>query len=682
MSETASTSSKVKRHSIKRRIVRTFIAVIVAIISLGTLGGYQYLYWYEHQVTDQMATSAAESCKAFFDAMASTVGGEPFYEPEEYEEWRMVLRNLCKTSDMEYMYAFEYDPDNGTATYIMCVAADDERDEVVRRERGEGTVVKVEMTDQIRRALAGEAVNDAMVIENQYGSDLAWFKKVESWDNVLAGVDYSMHEQRARVFTIVTAVIIPFVLILILLFILQLRLLNKRVFMPLQAIAGRVRQFAPDHANEFTSLGVEENNEIGDIANAIEGMASNIDAYLGDIERMTAERMQADVELDVARRIQQGIVPERAATVGNGFDVLAVSRAAREVGGDFHDTVKLDDGRIAAVVGDVSGKGIAAALFMAMTRTMIHDRLQSGRGPAETLNEANGLLCAENPEGMFATVLACVFDPATGEVCYANAGHMPPLLVGDGAHMLDVDPGVLLGLFDDVCLEEGSLVLECGQGLLLYTDGVTEAVNAERAFLGDRAFTEHMTALAPYPDAVAVVEAAVGAVDDFVGEYEQFDDLTMVAIMRGEANRVVASEPGVDGDDTDTDKVGASSSSTGALPCAMASFAAVRDALLALDASDELKRKACLAAEEMFANIAMYSGASSIRHDIGLEGGAVCIVLEDDGIAFDPTAATPDDKDFEDLDTGGMGISLVRQLTSSIAYRREGDHNILELIVE
>lgn len=657
MSETASTSSKAKRHSIKRRIVGTFIAVIVAVIAVGGIGGYQYLYWYEHQVTDQMATSAAESCKAFFDAMASVVGGEPFYEPEEYEEWRTVLRNLCENSDMEYMYAFKYDPDNGTATYIMCVAANDEKDEVVRRERGEGTIVEVEMTDQMRRALAGEVVEDAMIIDNRYGSDLTWFRKVEGWDNVLAGVDYSIHEQRMRVFTIVATLIIPFVLILILLFILQLRLLNKRVFMPLQAIAGRVRQFAPDHADEFTSLGVEENNEIGDIAGAIEGMASNIDAYLGDIERMTADRVQADVELDVARRIQQGMVPERAELACGGFDVIAVSRAAREVGGDFHDIMKLDDGRIAVVMGDVSGKGIAAALFMAMIRTMIHDGLHSGQGPAEALNETNRKICAENPEGMFVTVFACVLDPATGEVRYANAGHMPPLLIDEGARMLDIDPGVLLGLFDDADLKEGVLSLECGQGLLLYTDGVTEAANAERTFLGERTFVEHMAAAAPYANAAAVVDATLHVVDDFVGEYEQFDDLTMVALMQGERRH-------------------------GELPCTMASFAAVRNALLALSAEGELKRKACLAAEEMFANVAMHSGASFIRYDVRLEEGAVRIMFEDDGIPFDPTVAADAGKDFEDLDAGGMGIGLVRQLTSLMTYRHEDGLNILELAVE
>ena len=726
--------------SIKTRVAVAFLAAaIIVIVVFGGIGFF-YIYENQHEVTDQNGASAADSCAAVFE-LAIDEEEESQFVPgtQVYERCRKILRDVCRNSGMAYMYAYRCDVEAGTSTYLMCVAADDKLDEKVARERGYGTVVKAPFSEEELRALQGEVVTDALELNNSYGHTLAWFSLVEGWDGkVLAGADYSVSEQRRRVQQSVVLVVVPFLAVLAVLLLMQLYILRRYVFDLVREIADRMRGFTAGRTSAFEPLGIDSNDEIGDIARAFEGMAADIDSYLDDIERMTAERVQADVELDVARRIQLGMVPELSDAAVGGFEVAAFSRAARTVGGDFYDIIERDDGTIAVVVGDVAGKGVAAALFMAMAKTMIAEGFASGAGPADVLNAANEDLCASNPEGMFATVFACVLDTATGELRYANAGHMPPLVlgpgvrvpayvagsprdedadpllplaereprsadegsqtmleVGVGAHVLDVDPGVLIGLFEDAGLVEGRIVLAEGEGLLIYSDGVTEAVNADRAFLGEEAFVEHMRAHAPYASAREIVDAVVGKVDDFAGGCEQSDDLTIAALARrplanepNESENVSSTHfqdavPGGEGIAENESKIRSPTHSCELeLACEMASLAAVREALFAMPVDDALKRKACLACEEAFTNIVSYSGAQRAWFAASSDGEAVCMTLEDDGIPFDPLAIAPAEKEFEELDGGGMGISLIRQLASDISYRRADDRNILTIRIQ
>ena len=519
-------------HSLKNRIIAAFLGVLAVTVVLAALVGYQYVRSSEHSLTDGMGLASAQACAYTLDAIGAD---RTIFKPdaEEYEKNRDILRSLCKANGMSYLYACDYDLDKQEVTYIFCVAADDEEDAIVARERPYGTVRPAEITEVEKRALAGEPVREAVEFDNEFGHMLDWFSPVSGYGgNVLAGASYSVLDQRKRVLMDSIFIIVPFVATLLVLLAAELFILRKHVFRPLHVIAERMRGFSAENAGEFEPLGVETHDEIGEIADAFEGMVSDIDTYVTDIERMTAERVQADIEMDVARRIQLGMVPEHASLKGPSFDAYAFARTAREVGGDFYECMMVDGGRMAAIVGDVSGKGVAAALFMGMTKAMIHDRLAVGDSPAAALNQVNERLCQTNPEGMFVTVFALVYNMASGEVVFANAGHMPPLLVGEDVRALDADPGVLLGLFEDVGLQDGIVHLSEGESLLLYTDGATEAVNPSGEFLGEGAFRKLIGASAPYAGARELVDAAARAIDGFSGGHEQFDDLTLVALMR------------------------------------------------------------------------------------------------------------------------------------------------------
>ncbi len=642
--------------SVRSRIVISFLIALVLIVGSTSAVTFGYVYRLVSGKTNSDGVAAATSCAAVFDLIGDE--GYNLEDPEVYNRYRTTLRNICRDSGMKYLYAYRCDAEKNEATYLMCVAGDDAEDASIAASLGYGANEQREPTESELRALQGDPTDMAIEYDNDYGHTFDWVVRVNGWDGkVLAGASYPVDLQGARVAQNMVIILVPFVAATLVIFAVQMVVMWRYVFDPIRAIAKRMREFSPEHAGEFEPLDVRQNDEMREIADAFGQMAGDISEYVDSIERLTKERLQASVEVDVARRIQLGVVPDRTELGGDGFDVVALSHAARAVGGDFYDVLQLDDGRVAVVVGDSSGKGIAAALFMVMVKTMIHEGLMTGGGPAAVLNDVNARLCESNPEGMFVTVFACVLDPATGEVRYANAGHTLPFVVGDGLRVVDADPGTLLGLFDDVELEEGALSLGWGESLLIYTDGATEAVNAERKFLGDAAFAERIADGAPYAAAGDLVDSAVRAVEDFAAGCEQFDDLTVTALMRRQASILpvgaVAVAPEID------------------------SVSAMHDAIRATDHDDKLKNKACLALEEAFVNVASYSGARRAWYAIEDMDGGIRLTIIDDGAPFDPTTAPSPDREFEELDRGGMGIGLVRQLASDVRYRFEGGCNVL-----
>ena len=239
-------------------------------------------------------------------------------------------------------------------------------------------------------------------------------------------------------------------------------------------------------------------------------------------------------ELDIAHSMQLSILPTSFPCTPQ-FEVHGRVIPAREVGGDFYDIYRLEDGRLGIVIADVSGKGIPAALFMMVCRTLLKGIAIGMESPADALTEANALLHAENQASMFVTVFYGVFDPHTGALTYANAGHEPPVLRrADGStEALPFTGGVPLGIVDDMAFEERTSTLASGDFAFLYTDGVTEALNEAEEEFGNARVHDVIAGLNPGP-AREAVEALVRTVVRFSGEAEQFDDLTCLVLKAGE----------------------------------------------------------------------------------------------------------------------------------------------------
>jgi len=246
----------------------------------------------------------------------------------------------------------------------------------------------------------------------------------------------------------------------------------------------------------------------------------------------SAEKQQIASELSVATHIQTSMLPciFPAFPERTEFDIYATMNPAKEVGGDFYDFFLVDNDHLAVVMADVSGKGVPAALFMVIAKTLIKDHAQQGTQPEEVFTEVNRLLCEANDEGMFVTAWMGVLELSTGHLAYVNAGHNPPLLRRGGNYeFLRTRSGFVLAGMEGMRYRPASLELVPGDALYLYTDGVTEAANENKQLYGDQRLCEVLNAHAD-SDPETLLKTVKDDVDAFVGTAPQFDDITMLGL--------------------------------------------------------------------------------------------------------------------------------------------------------
>ncbi|MFO1350364.1 MAG: SpoIIE family protein phosphatase [Gammaproteobacteria bacterium] len=305
----------------------------------------------------------------------------------------------------------------------------------------------------------------------------------------------------------------------------------RRSFKPLNAVIGVLNALARGNTKVMMPA-APRNDEIGRLAGTLEAFRQGQEAH----GQLAAFRQ----ELDMATRIQRSILPT-AFPLQSAFELSARLYTAREVGGDFYDFFTLPDGRLGLVIADVSGKGLAAALFMAVARTALRSTAMIVAEPGACLARTNDLLSVENDAAMFVTVFYGVFEPASGRLVYANGGHNPPALVNAHGQVdfLDGTEGMALGIMAEMPYAQREIVLAPGDRLVLYTDGVTDAIDeAERAFTTDGL----IAALAATADADAdeIIHAIVARVQAFAGATPQFDDITLMALDYQGSERVGA----------------------------------------------------------------------------------------------------------------------------------------------
>jgi len=246
------------------------------------------------------------------------------------------------------------------------------------------------------------------------------------------------------------------------------------------------------------------------------------------------ERAQVQRDLDLARELQGGLLPKifPSRQESPGIEIFARLDPAKEVSGDLYDFFFVEPGKLCFVVGDVSGKGIAAGIFMAVTRTLIRATAIPGRTPLEILNRVNAQLASENQASLFVTMILGIVDTKSGEVVYGQGGHNPPVLLSsEGIPKYEPPGGMPLGVFEDAKFGERGLRLAPGETLLVYTDGVTEAMNEARDLFGEERLLEAVTHRASQT-AEKLTESVVEKVEDFVREAERSDDITLLAIKR------------------------------------------------------------------------------------------------------------------------------------------------------
>ena len=449
--------------------------------------------------------------------------------------------------------------------------------------------------------------------------------------------------------------------------------LQSFVIQPIHEITEEARRFAIDHKESEAEFKPMKNRyEIGVLARSIKKMENDIHEYFYNLNRVTAEKERIGAELNVATQIQANMLPRifPAFPDHKEFDIFASMNPAKEVGGDFYDFFLVDEKHIALVMADVSGKGVPAALFMVIAKTLIKNRAQLGGTPAEILNDVNSQLIEGNEAELFVTVWLAIIDITTGEGMAANAGHEHPVVRRkDGSYELVIyrhSPAV--ATMDGIRFREHAFKLNPGDRLFVYTDGVPEATNAANELFGTDRMLAALSAQGD-TDPEQLLHGLKRSISDFVGDAEQFDDITMLCFDYF-GRQAVEKELTLDATVENLDDV----------------LAFVDEQLMEQGCPMKTQLQIDVAVEEMFVNIAHYAyapevGQATVRVKMDPTKRMAEITFIDRGMPFNPLQREDPDVTLaiEDRSIGGLGIYMTKKSMDSFEYRYEDGQNILTI---
>ena len=381
-----------------------------------------------------------------------------------------------------------------------------------------------------------------------------------------------------------------------------------------------------------------------------------------------ARAMKNAAELNVATNIQKSMLPGifPAFPDRKEFDIYAAMRPAKEVGGDFYDFFLVDDDHLALVIADVSGKGVPAALFMMIAKTLLKNAAQSGLSPKEVLGRVNYRLLENNSAEMFVTVWLGILEISTGKMICSNAGHENPMIKrkGEPFEMFKDPHGFVLAGMETSKYKEYELQLNPGDILFVYTDGVTEATTKDLRLFGTDGILKSLNSR----DGIPVKERIIAAyqdIDAFVGSAPQFDDITMLALEIKENRshqRKMTYPPAVESIEPATQFVDS--------------------VLTAAGAPQKVLTQVDVAIDELLSNIVYYSTADKMTLGCEVSGSSATIRFADNGVRYDPTQKKDPDitLPLEKRQAGGLGIYIVKKTMDSVKYTFEGGWNVVTII--
>ncbi|NLE04958.1 MAG: PP2C family protein-serine/threonine phosphatase, partial [Crenarchaeota archaeon] len=275
---------------------------------------------------------------------------------------------------------------------------------------------------------------------------------------------------------------------------------------------------------------IKSGDELEALANSFNKMATDLQEHITELQITTAEKERLIKELEIAKGIQQSFLPEIEPKI-TGIDIAASNIPAREVGGDFYDFIPIRENVWGLAIADVSGKGVPAALFMALSRTLIRASATGNQNISQAIERANDLICADAKTGMFVTLFYAILDAKKRNLKYVNAGHNPPLLFkkNSGDIILLKAQGIALGVIDGVKLQELEIQVESGDIITLFTDGVIEAIDKKEEQFGQHRLLKIIEENHNL-QAKEIIKKIEEAVTDFSGGQPQFDDITLMIL--------------------------------------------------------------------------------------------------------------------------------------------------------
>ena len=382
-------------------------------------------------------------------------------------------------------------------------------------------------------------------------------------------------------------------------------------------------------------------------------------------------------ELELAKGIQTNMIPKDFDKFNNHreFSIYGEMHTAKEVGGDFYDFFMVDDDHFVVSVADVSGKGVPAALFMVIAKTLLKDAAYRFKTPAEIFEHVNETLCESNESGLFVTCWLAIFEISTGKLTFANAGHTSPVIYKDGEiSFLESKPNLMLAAMEGIPYKNHEISIKPGDRLFLYTDGITEATNSSNQLYGEERLLSIMkTEKAKNLTSKELLAFVRSDIDKFVAQAPQFDDITMLEMVYKSKNnesttgdtkmnemRITAEDKNMD---TVTDFI---------------------HSCLPEDCTPVIINKIDLAVEEIFVNIAHYAYNPTVGEawiSASFVDNTLTIIFKDNGKEFNPIAKADPDITLraEERDIGGLGIFLTKKFMDSVNYEYKNRQNILTI---
>lgn len=645
------------KQTIAKKLTTKLAVLVVAVLAVLMLCAYaavsRIVLNETKHYTDSIVSIYADSVHYDAEGMHFPVDETNTESIEVYGEY------ICQWYRVDYSYAYKILPEENKILLLGFFKKDNldfvgpaakgligkkldytPSEEEQRIWNGEKTVTAIR-NDRFERA-----TDSIILITDSYGN------------KVIFGVGMSLdgvRETTLREFSrIMLIILVAFALMTVTMYF----IIRKSVFNPAKRISESMTAFIKDGKRSGIKLDESGEDEFAMIAKAFNSMTVDIDDYLSDINSLTGAQERNETELNIASAIQQGFLSPKEHNAGN-YLIQAMMKPARDVAGDLYDYLPLDDGRVLITVADVSGKGIAASMYMSVTLVLMRQFARMGYSPAQILQSTNNVITERNSSMLFITSFVAIYDPKTKKLTYSNAGHNPPYVIRKGPEMLDKGVNLILGVFGSEEYEEAEIQLENGDIVFLYTDGVNEARDASNHFYGEKRLESVLSGFrATHGD--NIVNYIWGSVDDFVSGAEQHDDMTMLALTVGDYTEL----------EVDVDS---------------SEFSRISEVILAsgLERSEQLNL--CVIAEEIFVNICSYAFPDGVPLGEKIKFSFECsdrifMRFEDGGMEFNPTENVVDAEDYDpDEQIGGLGRFIAFTVADAVKYEYLNGKNILTI---
>ena len=662
---------KQKRPFTKSLIRPIFNAVIGLIMllsaAIGTVGYFEFAGALKQQYME-IANGIAEYAALSMDPEILEQYLETKTADEAYNSTREQLQHTADAEDCSVIYVAKVHTDTKEREYIYNVVS--KASGFSPYEIGFRDTVNDEFLKVYDSILKGETqLHNFMYSRKGYTTSVYPVEDADSGVVAIVGVVKNMDLLTSAKNSYICQIILIEALIAILSGVVWVVYMRRRIVVPVQQLSEAALNMV-EHLEDGNSpeLVVKHDDELRELADSFATMYREVGAYIAKLETVTAEKERIGAELDVAAKIQSSMLPciFPAFPDRNEFDIYATMDPAKEVGGDFYDFFMVDADHLAFVVADVSGKGVPAALFMVIGKTLIKDHTGLHDDLGEVFTEVNNILCASNSEEMFITAFEGVLNLKTGELRYVNAGHEIPFLCRKGGvfEPYKVRAGFVLAGMQGIRYRAGSIQLEPGDKVFQYSDGIPEAINSEKAPYGMKRL-ESVLAKNSEKAPSELLPLVKADVDAFVGDADQFDDITMLCIeFKGNGRKAeISLTP-----DAESVKT-------------VAEF--LDTTLEAWDIPMKVVSKLQIVADEIYSNIVRYSQAKNAKVTAVQNGTVLSLRFEDDGKPYDPTTAAEPDitASAEEREIGGLGIFIVRNMMDSMDYRYKDGHNVLTLLL-